>query len=378
MKQHAALLPLAHTPTTTAPHTPWASGLEDVVAAATRLSDVDGAGGRLWIAGRSLDDLDAANVDFINVAQTLLAAATVDGVSDRAVIERYRRARAAEATAFSSSSPAWLGCSDAMQALAASLCLADSNSDAAMLIGRVHATVASWQRHRRGMPLRAPRATEHELSAGAWVLALANDDHDAAAGAALDRYFAVVCDHGLNASTFVARVVASTGATMAQAVVAAVTALAGPLHGGAPGPVLDLFDAFARDGVAALQRTLNDGERLMGFGHRVYRTRDPRAAVLERVVRALLAEAPQQRRQRLDNAADLEREALALLRARHPTRPLEANVEFFTAVLLEAIGIERDAFTAVFACGRVAGWCAHVVEQRRIGKLIRPRSIGVG
>jgi citrate synthase len=209
------------------------------------------------------------------------------------------------------------------------------------------------------------------------MLALSRDEHDAAAGAALDRYFAVVCDHGLNASTFAARVVASTGATMAQAVVAATTALAGPLHGGAPGPVLDLFDAFAHDGVGVLQRTLDDGGRLMGFGHRVYRTRDPRAAVLERLVRALLTSAPTQRRRRLDSAAELEREALALLRARRPTRPLEANVEFFTAVLLEAVGIERDAFTAMFACGRVAGWCAHVLEQRRVGKLIRPRSIAV-
>lgn len=374
MNQHKALAPT--TPPASAP-TAWASGLEDVVAAATCLSDVDGAGGRLWIAGRSLDDLDAKNdLDFVDLARTLVA--TASDAADDTFAERYRAARAALVTTFASSSPAWLGCTDAMQALAASLALAEARNDPAQVMGCVHATVACWQRMQRGLSLRAPRPNEHELSAGAWVLALSNnDDVDEGAGTALDRYFAVVSDHGLNASTFTARVVASTGATMAQAVVAATTALAGPLHGGAPGPVLDLFDAFARDGAAVLRQTLDDGERLMGFGHRVYRTRDPRAAVLERVVRTLLVDAAAPRRQRLDRAADLEREALLLLRARHPSRPLEANVEFFTAVLLEAIGIERGAFTAVFACGRVAGWCAHVVEQRRVGKLIRPRSIAV-
>jgi citrate synthase len=179
-----------------------------------------------------------------------------------------------------------------------------------------------------------------------------------------------VSDHGLNASTFAARVVASTASDTVSAVVAALGALKGKLHGGAPGPVLDMLDAIDEPARARawLEAALARGERIMGMGHRVYRVRDPRAFVLERAV-AKLAPNP-----RLLLARAVEREARALLSARHPNRPLEANVEFYTAVLLEAVGLPRTTFTPTFAVGRTAGWCAHVAEQRRVGKLIRPRS----
>ncbi|MEZ4215197.1 MAG: citrate/2-methylcitrate synthase [Myxococcota bacterium] len=194
----------------------------------------------------------------------------------------------------------------------------------------------------------------------------------AASAAALDAYLVTVAEHGMNASTFAARVVASTGSDAVSAVVAALGALKGPLHGGAPGPVLDMLDAIGEPGAAEawLRAELDAGRRIMGLGHRVYRVRDPRAAVLERAIAAL--EASEGGGRYLALARAVERVAVRVLRERYPARGLDANVEFYTAVLLDALGFPRDAFTAVFAAARVAGWLAHVDEERERGRLIRP------
>jgi citrate synthase len=173
---------------------------------------------------------------------------------------------------------------------------------------------------------------------------------------------------------------------MVSAVVAAIGALKGPLHGGAPGPVLDMLDAVGPEGPRAwIERELDAGRRIMGMGHRIYRVRDPRAAVFERqaqeLARAMAARGDAEGSHvlaRLTLAREVEREAEAALARRHPERPLKANVEFFTAVLLEAIGLPRDAFSPTFAVGRVAGWCAHAIEQRERGRLIRPTSRYIG
>lgn len=195
---------------------------------------------------------------------------------------------------------------------------------------------------------------------------------------AIDAYLCCVVDHGLNASTFAARVVASTGSDLVSAIVAGVGALKGPLHGGAPGPVLDMLDAIGRP--ERTRRWLLDelaaGRRIMGMGHRVYRVRDPRAAALERAATRL--EASGLGGTRLSFARAVEREAEAVLAERHPDRRLRANVEFYTAVLLEAAGIPRSLFSPTFAVSRVAGWCAHYNEQRRRGRLMRPLSRYVG
>jgi citrate synthase len=195
-----------------------------------------------------------------------------------------------------------------------------------------------------------------------------------AAARALDTYLVTVSDHGLNASTFTARVVASTQAGLGSSMLAALGALKGPLHGGAPGPVLDMLDAVGRAdrADAVLSRMLDRGERLMGFGHRVYRVRDPRADALKAALAGL------QRTDRLELALAVEQTALRLLRERKPDRRLETNVEFYTALLLDALGFPREAFTAVFAMGRVAGWIAHAREQATSGRLIRPKSRYVG
>jgi citrate synthase len=195
----------------------------------------------------------------------------------------------------------------------------------------------------------------------------------------LDTYLVTVSDHGLNASTFTARVVASTQAGLDSAVLAALGALKGPLHGGAPGPVLDMIDAIGvPEGAAAwIETTLGRGERLMGFGHRIYRVRDPRAdalsAALERLKSTGNVDAA-----RMALATAVEETALAALKRHKPDRPLLTNVEFFTALLLEALGFPREAFTSVFAIGRVGGWIAHAREQATTGKLIRPKSLYLG
>ena len=195
---------------------------------------------------------------------------------------------------------------------------------------------------------------------------------------ALETYLATVSDHGMNASTFTARVIASTGSDAVSAVVGAVGALKGPLHGGAPGPVLDMLDAIGTPAHAAgwLEAELIAGRRIMGMGHRIYRVRDPRAAVLERALETLGG--ADGSTPRLELARAVERAAEEVLAQRHPERPLRANVEFYTAVLLDRIGLSRDLFSLLFTCGRVAGWIAHIAEQRATGKLIRPDSRYVG
>jgi citrate synthase len=184
---------------------------------------------------------------------------------------------------------------------------------------------------------------------------------------ALDTYWICTCEHGLNASTFVARVTASTGSDCAAALSSAVGALSGPLHGGAPARVLPMLDAAAESGDPAsyVQGLIDKGERLMGFGHRVYRAEDPRARLLKRTAQELGAP-------RYEVADALEAAALEALRRKSPDRPLETNVEFWSAVVLDVAGIPPDLAPAMFACSRTAGWSAHILEQKRLGRLVRP------
>jgi len=192
---------------------------------------------------------------------------------------------------------------------------------------------------------------------------------------ALDAYLATIADHGFNASTFTARVVASTHAGLISAVLAALCALKGPRHGGAPGPVLDMLDEIgdASHAEAWFADAFAKGTRLMGFGHRIYKVRDPRADVLKRTVATLPSTAG-----RLAYAAAIEQGAIAALRKYKPGQRLDTNVEYYTALLLEALDVPRRAFTALFAVGRTAGWCAHIFEQEKGGRIIRPQSNYVG
>jgi citrate synthase len=190
---------------------------------------------------------------------------------------------------------------------------------------------------------------------------------------AIDAYWISAAEHGMNASTFTARVVASTGADVAAAMSAAVGALSGPLHGGAPARVLKMLDEVeaAGDAEGYVKAVLDRGERLMGFGHRVYRAEDPRARVLRRTARELGAP-------RVEVAEALEKAALAELRARKPDRILATNVEFWSAVVLDFADVPPQLFTPMFTCARTAGWSAHILEQKREGRLIRPTAKYVG
>jgi citrate synthase len=190
---------------------------------------------------------------------------------------------------------------------------------------------------------------------------------------AIDAYWSSAAEHGMNASTFTARVVASTGADAAASLSAAVGAMSGPLHGGAPSRVLHMIEAVERRGDAAayVKELLDDGERLMGFGHRVYRAEDPRARVLRRTARELGAP-------RYEVAEALETAALAELRSRRPDRVLETNVEFWAAIMLDFAKVPAQMFTSMFTCARTAGWSAHILEQKRTGRLIRPSAVYIG
>jgi citrate synthase len=223
----------------------------------------------------------------------------------------------------------------------------------------------------------APRVSEAEIARGRTAaerfLLRWRGQLDERHARAVDAYLVSAAEHGLNASTFTARIVASTGADCAAAMSAAVGALSGPLHGGAPTRVLRMLDEFAAAGDAEtyVKGVLDRGERLMGFGHRVYRAEDPRARVLRRTARELGSP-------RIEVAEELERAALAELKARKPDRVLATNVEFWSAVVLDVAEIPPDLFPALFACARVAGWSAHILEQKRTGRLIRPSAVYVG
>jgi citrate synthase len=190
---------------------------------------------------------------------------------------------------------------------------------------------------------------------------------------AVDAYFVSAAEHGMNASTFTARVIASTGADVAAALSGAVGAMSGPLHGGAPARVLSMIEGVEQDGDARhyVKGVLDRGERLMGFGHRVYRAEDPRARVLRRTAQEL--DAP-----RYEVAVALEQAALAELRERRPDRVLETNVEFWAAIVLDFAQVPAHMFTSMFTCARLAGWSAHILEQKKTGRLVRPSARYVG
>lgn len=348
------------------------AGLEGVVVAHTGLSDVDGQNGRLILRGKSIQDL-AGLVPFEQAVLHLWHSYVFSDADE------LRRAFGAAREAAWSIVPVLekasqdLSVYERMQLGLAALPIPKDRPQAVSISGALPVFLASAQRLSKA---QAPVAPDPTLStAEDLLLMLKEGDPEADHVAALDRYLVTILDHGLNASTFTARVIGSTEADMKQAVLGAMGALSGPLHGGAPGPVLDMIDAIGHPERAEdwIREALMRRERLMGFGHRIYRTRDPRADVLKAGLRQLGSGNP-----KVKLAEDIEDAALAALKKAKPDRALDTNVEFYTAVLLDAVGIDRDLFTPLFATGRTPGWCAHVMEQQATGKLIRPASQYVG
>jgi len=339
-------------------------GLDGVIAAETVLSHVDGEAGRLIIRGFDLDVL-VGRASFEEVA-AILWEGFAQG--DR---ERIRQGMAAGRSRAATLLPDLLeracGLSpvEGLRFGLSMLADAEPMPHHLLLCGAAPVFMA-------GLARNAVVTPDPELGTAADLLRMLRGSRASAVEeAALDAYLLTIADHGFNASTFTARVVASTRAGMISSAIAALSALKGPLHGGAPGPVLDMLDAIGTSARIEpwLSQAIGRGERLMGFGHRVYKVRDPRADALKRVVGTLPAD-----QGRLRFAAEVEERAIAVLARLKPGRRLDINVEFYTALLLEALDIPRDAFSSLFAVGRMAGWCAHVLEQEREGRLIRPLS----
>jgi citrate synthase len=352
-------------------------GLEGVAVAETELSHVDGHAGQLILRGIAVDRLAPA-VQVEDVCHLLWHGALPDESARERMRERLYAGRA-RAFALLPELGGALRLADPMDALRAAtahLHEDETTDPPALLCGAIAVFAAAHARASAGeKPLAPDPALDH---AADYLRMVRGTLAPEPLVRALATYLVTVSDHGMNASTFAARVVASTGSDLVSAVVAAIGALKGPLHGGAPGPVLDMLDAIgAPDAAEAwLRRELDAGRRIMGMGHRVYRVRDPRAAVLERALHELSHHIPGS--ERLALARAVEHSAAELLDARKPGRALRANVEFFTAVLLEAVGLGRNLFTPTFAVGRAPGWCAHVQEQRSHGRLIRPSARYVG
>lgn len=358
-----------------------ANGLDDVVAAETVLSDVDGAGGHLTIRGYSLTEL-AGHWHYGQVVRLLL-----DGFFDEhpGDAELERAIGKARVEVFERLQPmlgqiAPLDIYSAMRAGIALLPDGEALADALRLVAAPAVLTPALLRLGRGeKPVPPDARADHAAD----MLKMLGGPSSPALAKALDTYLVTVSDHGLNASTFATRVVASTQAGLTSAILAGLGALKGPLHGGAPGPVIEMLDAIEASGDAAawLRDEIARGERIMGFGHRIYRVRDPRADVLKAVVRRLGSRKETGSREtgnRLAFAETVEQTALDVLKVAKPQRSIQTNVEFYTAMLLEAAGFPKEAFSNVFAAGRVAGWIAHAREQQATGRLIRPQSRYVG
>ena len=351
-------------------------GLEDVVAANTVMSEVDGQRGELIIRGHSLDAL-AGRARFEDVARILF-----DGFFDDLPADLAPALGAARVEVFGEVSALDTGLLDrnpveAMRALTARLADGDDLAVALRLLAAPAVFTAAVVRAQAG---QAPVAPDASAPHAADVLRMMRGrPANAAEAAALDTYLVTVSDHSLNASTFAARVIASTRAGLTSAVLGGISALKGPLHGGAPGPVIEMLDEIGEPSNARawIEAALDRGDRLMGFGHRIYRVRDPRADALKAAVRKL-DDGSNVRPGRVAFAEAVEAAALDILKQHKPNRPLDTNVEFYTALLLEALAFPPAAFTCVFAMGRVAGWIAHAREQVAGGRLIRPQSVYVG
>ena len=362
--------------TTTTDSTIANPGLDGVIAAETSLSSVDGEAGELIVAGYPIEEI-ATRSSF----EEMLFALWYGSLPDRSELTAFRSDLAGRrpiaplaielVRAASASEPM-----DALRFVAGTLSLhgpRDDDSSARDLVSAFPTIVATWWRLRQGLDPVEPRSDLGHAENFLFMLTGEIPDPERTRG--LDTYLNTVIDHGLNASTFTARVIASTGSDLFSAVAGALGALKGPLHGGAPGPALDLvFEIGSSERAEQVLRSkIAAGERLMGFGHRVYRVRDPRADVLAAAAERLFRSGGDIRLYNL--ARSVEATALRVLEEHKPGRRLQTNVEFYTALLLHGLGLQPALFTPVFAMSRVGGWAAHCFEQRQCARIMRPQSL---
>lgn len=362
-------------------------GLQGIVAAETRLSKVDGAKGELVISGFPVEEL-APKASFEECVYLLWN----DELPETGELKDFRESLAEKwglptttLNLLKDAARESVPVMDALRMAAGTIGLGTSNSfsddagydpDALTLVARAPEILASYWRLLNGEQVVEP---DPDLGYAAnYLYMLTGEVPDPEHARALETYLNTVVDHGMNASTFAARVITSTRSDIISAVVGAIGALKGPLHGGAPGPALDVvFEIGEKERAEPyLRKKIENGERLMGFGHRVYKVRDPRADVLAAAAERLYENAGDTELYEL--ALHVEKTAIALLEEYKPGRNLQTNVEFYTALLLHGVGLPTDLFTPTFAIGRTAGWTAHCIEQRELDRIIRPESRYVG
>ena len=356
-------------------------GLEGVVAASTRLSHVDGEAGRLILCGYRAEDL-APHASFEEVAYLFFHGRlpeALECVEFARSLAAHRAIPEAAMGVLREAAAAQVPPMDAVRMAVPLLSLGrdeDPLEDALTAIASLPTIVGAYWRISRD---EQPVPIRPDLSHAAHLLhQLSGAEPSPDRVRAMETYLNTVCDHGLNASTFAARVIVSTKSDVISAITGALGALKGPLHGGAPGPALDMVLEIGTPERAEsfIRAKLDRGERLMGFGHRIYRVRDPRADILAAAAERFYTSGGDRALYHL--ARSVERTALRLLREFKPDRRLDTNVEFYTALLLHGLGLPGGLFTPAFAVGRVLGWSAHCLEQLRDGKLIRPQSAYIG
>jgi citrate synthase len=342
-------------------------GLDGVPAAETVLSHVDGERGELIIAGDHVAEL-AAQSSFEGVTARLWNAAAGQVLSEANVRASLGAARERAFARLPELLGAARGLSivDGFRAAIAGLRAESGLEPEAVIVGALPVIAGALVQRAKGGDAIAPeRTASHAADTLSMLLGRKPAPREVAA---LDAYFVTVCDHGMNASTFTTR-------DLFAAVTGGYCALTGPLHGGAPEPVLEMLDAIGTSERIKpwVDAALLRGERLMGFGHRIYKVRDPRADVLKAAIERLASNGAD-----LPFASEVETYIRGALQREKPDRRLETYVEFFTAILLDALAIPRQAFTPIFAVARSAGWTAHAREQQRTGRLIRPSSLYLG
>jgi citrate synthase len=361
-------------------------GLEGVVVGSTELSRVEGEAGRLTYRGFDIDDL-APNATFEEVCYLLLFGQLPNSyqLEDLRVRLAANRALPAALVEWMRTTPKDAPPMAVLRTMVSGLALFTphledgahpSNPRAAIhLIAKTPSIVAAWDRIRRGLEPIAP--LPHLSTAANFLYMRTGRAPLPAAERALDTYLVLLADHSYNASTFAARVTASTRADIYGAATSAIATLEGDLHGGAPGKVMKMILEIGEPERAGayVRALLARGERIMGMGHREYKVRDPRARHLDAMAQSL-AEASESKWYAIARA--LEDASNAALSESKPGRRIYANVEFYTAPTLYALGLAPDEFTCAFACGRMAGWTAHVLEQLRDGRLIRPQATYTG
>ena len=354
-------------------------GLDGVVAAETRLSSVDGLAGELIIAGYPLEAL-AGNATFEETVFLLWNGRLPNQTELHHFTDELAQLRPLPTATINLLTAVAAEKAPVMDALrigvgTLSLNVAE-NQLAYATLARVPTIVAAYWRLLNGQePITPDETLSHAAN---YLYMLTGEKPTSALVRGMETYLNTVVDHGLNASTFTARVIVATGSDLVSAVTGAVGALKGPLHGGAPGPALDMVFEIgtAENAEPYLRAKLDRGERLMGFGHRVYKVRDPRAEVLSAAAAKMFTDEGDLALYNL--AKSVEETAVSLLAEYKPGRNLQTNVEFYTALLLHGLGLDTALFTPTFAISRTAGWLAHCFEQQQYGRLIRPQSTYIG